>query len=257
MSVLDTLRGKYPKMLSVLELQQVSRVLAARFVEFDRTGTLALALPDFLLFAGVPRSRVTERLFAVSDADGTGTLDFREVCYLVWQLCTLDDKGLIAFLFDLYDEFNNDLVEFDDVERMLGDSYGTKNLAGGDIQAMIEFVRARGVLTRLEFNEFCLRTPQVVRVIMDTQRRMRTLILGTRVWEHLEKRRKLKTDPVFRPANWSRLIEKIIVMDIESREEQERMAVALEKRTGRRAKRINVKGAVAVEDQERHVRYEP
>ena len=45
MSVLDTLRGKYPKMLSVLELQQFSRVLAARFVEFDRTGTLALALP--------------------------------------------------------------------------------------------------------------------------------------------------------------------------------------------------------------------
>lgn len=177
-------------------------------------------------------------------------------CYLIWQLCTLDDKGLIAFLFDLYDEFSNDLVEYDDVERMLGDAYGTANLEEDDMQELIEFVKERGVLTRPEFNDFCLRTPQVVRVIMDTQRRMRQAILGSAVWTTLERKRKMKTDPVFQPANWSRLIEKIIVMDIESRDEQERMARLQELKTGKRVKRINIKGVNEAE-QEGHERYEP
>lgn len=254
MSVLDTLRGKYPKMLSVLELQQFSRVLAARFVEFDRTGTMALALPDFLLFAAVPRNRVTERLFAVSDADGTGTLDFREACYLVWQLCTLDDKGLIAFLFDLYDEFNNGLVEFDDVTRMLGDSYGEKNLEKEDVQTFVDWVKSKGVITRAEFADMCVRTPQVSRSIMDVQRRMRLHVLSPAAWAVLERRRREKTDPVFRPENWARLIEKIIIMDIEARAEQAKIDKEMEMKTGRRAKRGNVKDAKVTDEK---VRYEP
>ena len=80
MTVLETLRAKYPKMLSVLELQQYSRDLALRFIEFDRTGTLHLKFEDFIKFAGVPKNRVTSRMFAVCDADGSGTLDFREAC---------------------------------------------------------------------------------------------------------------------------------------------------------------------------------
>ncbi len=184
------------------------------------------------------------------------TSPLRRRCYLIWQLCTLDDKGLVAFLFDLYDEFNNDLVEYDDVERMLGDAYGTANLEADDMQELIEYVKERGVLTRPEFSDFCMRTPQVVRVIMDTQRRMRIAILGSAVWTNLERKRKMKTDPVFQPANWSRLIEKIIVMDIESREEQERMARLQEMKTGKRVKRINIKG-VSDGDQEGHERYEP
>ncbi len=179
-------------------------------------------------------------------------------CYLVWQLCTLDSHGLVAFLFDLYDEFNNDLVEFDDVERMLGDSYGTKNLEAEDMQELIAFVKQMGVLTRHDFDDFCRRTPQVVRVIMDTQRRMRLAVLGEAVWDRLEAKRKMKTDPVFRPANWSRLIEKIIVMDIETRIEKERMLLELEARTGKRAKRINVKGnGVSDADADQFERYEP
>ena len=253
-ALFDTLRLRYPKCLSVLELQQYSRRLAEQFLEADTNGVLHLTYDEFVRFANVPVNRVTRRLFAVSDADGTGTLDFRECVYSVWQLCTLDAHGLIAFLFDLYDEFNNGLVEFDDVTRMLGDSYGEKNLDKEDVQTFVDWVKGKGVITRAEFADMCVRTPQVSRSIMDVQRRMRLHVLSPAAWAVLERRRREKTDPVFRPENWARLIEKIIIMDIEARAEQAKIDKEMEMKTGRRAKRGNVKDAKVTDEK---VRYEP
>jgi hypothetical protein len=46
-------------------------------------------------------NRVSERRFALCDVDGTNSLDFREFCFCIWQVCTLDDRGLMSLLFDL------------------------------------------------------------------------------------------------------------------------------------------------------------
>ena len=250
----DLLRLRFPKVLSVLELQQHSVTLMTRFLEKDSGGHLHLTFADFIAFSGVPDNHVTRRLFAICDADGSGGLDFRETVYAVWQLCTLDAGGLINFLFDVYDEMNNGLIEFDDIERMLSDAYGHKNLEKEEIQEFIEYTKKKGVLSRLEFVELCQRMLQVSRMIMDVQRRMRMTVLGAGVWRHLEETRALKTDPLFRPENWSRLTEKIIVVELAGREEQARRDRDTEMRTGRKVKRANQKSGKV--DDER-VRYEP
>jgi Ca2+-binding EF-hand superfamily protein len=262
-SQLALLRSRFPKTLSILELQQYSKRLAELFLEHERTGTLMLSLDEFLGLCRLGKNRVTERIFAICDMDGNNALDFREMCFAVWQVCTLAHDGLTALLFDLYDEYNNGLIEFDDVERMLADSYGGKNISGEELQAMIEFVKEKGTLTRADFIAFCERCPQVLKQMVDTQRTMRVNVLGLPVWRELARRRKLKTDPVFRAANWAQLMERIIVMDMDSREEQERMIKALEKKLGRRIRRPNVHknkrngGGDADMDDEDRVVYEP
>ena len=257
LSLHEQLRARFPKTLSVLELQQYSRRLSELFLEFEK-GTLTLSLSEFLALCKAPRNRVTERLFQIFDVDGTGSLDFRELCILVWQVCTLSHAGLVAMLFDVYDEFNNGIVEFDDVQRLLGDAYGAANLSKELLLEMIEEVKKKGVLTRHAFADFCERTPQVVKQLMDVQKTIRANVLGTAVWARLEAAREHKTDPVFRAENWASLFERIIIMDIDSREERERRTKELEKKLGRHIKRVNVKGTSGMADEEATaVRYEP
>ena len=119
MSLLEQLRGRFPMVLSILELQQYSKVLAEQFLTFDANGLLQLKMEDFLAMCKLPDNRVTRRLFSLCDMDGTGTLDFRELVYAVWHMCTLDTEGLSALLFDIYDAFNNGAIEYDDITNML------------------------------------------------------------------------------------------------------------------------------------------
>lgn len=258
--LLDRLRAAFPKTLSILELQQYAGVLAEQFIEFDKSGDSHLSYQEFILMCKIPVNRVTMRLFAICDMDGTNSLDFRESCYALWQLCTLDHDGLKNFLFDLYDEFNNGAIEYDDVERMLSDSYGNANMSNEEMQDMITFVKEEGVLDRRGFDRFCARCPQVLKQLVDVQKSMRQQVLGPAVWLRLEARRSMKTDPLFRPENWCLLMERIIVMDIESREEQERLLKERELREGRKMKRVHIKSGAAQKDEAagpQKIRYEP
>lgn len=257
-ALLSRLRDRFPKTLSILELQQYGTALAEKFMDFDKSGDLHLSYQEFLLMCKIPQNRVTMRLFAICDMDGTNSLDFRESCYALWQLCTLDADGLKLFLFDLYDEFNNGAIEYDDVERMLSDSYGSSNMSNEEMQDMIRFVKDEGVLDRRGFARFCIRCPQVLKQLVDVQKSMRKQVLGPGVWARLEARRSAKTDPLFRPENWCLLMERIIVMDIESREEQERLLKERELREGRKMKRIHIQSTAAQKDEmSQKVRYEP
>ena len=252
-SLLDRLRESFPKTLAILELQQYSQTLATAFLEADKNGGLNLSLPEFLVLCKIPRNRVAERLFAIVDMDGTGSLDFREACYALWQLCTLDREGLQSFLFDLYDEFNNGSIEYDDVERMLKDSYG--NLKSEEVEELVAYVKDKGVLGRLDFVKFCTRCPQVLKQLVDVQKSMRMAVLGNGVWAALEARRARKTDPYFRPENWNLLMERIIMMDIEAREEAEHKRKEAEKLYGKRSgPKITPLGGG---EDEARIRYEP
>lgn len=254
-ALFETITFRYPIVLSMLELQQYSLVLMSRFVECDTGGNLHLSFNDYLKFCGVPANRITKRMFQICDADGSGSLDFREASFLIYQLCTLDGKGLTMFLFDIYDEINNNLIEFDDVTRMLEDSYGAENLGEDDIQEFILYTRKKGILKRFEFVSMCERMTQVTRLIMDTQRRVRDTILGSAVWIRLTIARSLKTDALFRPENWSRLMEKIIVSELQSREEQVKRDNDSQLRTGRGINRRG-KGGNGAKNQG-SIHYEP
>lgn len=255
LSLLERLRDSFPKTLAILELQQYSVILANAFLEADQSGNLTLNLREFLVLCNIPRNRVSERLFAIVDMDGTGTLDFRECCYALWQLCTLDYEGLQSFLFDLYDEFNNGTIEYDDIERMLKDGYG--NHVSEEVDEVVQYVKDKGVLTRLDFIRFCDRCPQALKQLVDVQKSMRAQILGQQVWLNLERRRSKKTDPFYRPENWSLLMERIIMMDIEARDEIEHKRKEQEILYGKRVGRSSKIAPGMSGDDETRIRYEP
>ena len=61
-------------------------------VDFDKSGSIALA--ELLAHIDLDRTRFTERIFSIFDADGSGEIDFREFVLSLWNYCTLTKATL-------------------------------------------------------------------------------------------------------------------------------------------------------------------
>jgi Ca2+-binding EF-hand superfamily protein len=197
---LDFVREMYPRTLAFLELTPYSRKLADLFVMNDKNHDQKLVISEFLKTLNVLKTRASVRLFSICDMDGTGTLDFRETMFTIWHLCTVDVDGLAYLVFDVYDEDQNGVIDYDDLYRLLVDCYGRDHMEKVEIKRVLERMEENGPINRLQFLDFAKRSPQTLKQLIDTQTRVREDTLGTAVWSSLEKKRSAKTDPVFRPV---------------------------------------------------------
>eukprot|EP01032_Pedospumella_encystans_P031606 gene31606-35683_t len=95
-------------------------------VDFDKSGQIALA--ELLAHIDLERTRFTERIFSIFDADGSGEIDFREFVLSLWNYCTLTKATLDMFAFDLYDKDGSGELSGKEVTQMLQDIYGKKEV---------------------------------------------------------------------------------------------------------------------------------
>lgn len=132
----------------------------------DKNNSQSLSVSEFLQFCNVARTRVAMRLFSIFDADGTGSLDFRELMVTVWHLCTLDHKGLQALVFDLYDEDNNERLDVEDMTQLLCDCYGDSALTDNpNVKLVLTKVEKKGAMNREQFLKFVQSAPQAMKQV--------------------------------------------------------------------------------------------
>jgi Ca2+-binding EF-hand superfamily protein len=213
----DNLLAKFPQTLAFLDLSAHSHALSDKFLMADKNGNQQLSVTEFLTFCGAPKSRVSVRLFSIMDADGSGTLDFRDLVITLWHLCTLDHKGLMFLVFDLYDDDQDGSFDGADVRRLMADSYGSKAVdEKAEIRAIVTSADKRP-MDKNRFVEFCGRSPQTMKQVIQMQALVREHVLGTALWEALGRKRHARTDQVFRPENWQQLVERVVVMDMVAR----------------------------------------
>lgn len=164
------------------------------------------------------------------------------------NLCTLDSAGLSHLLFDLYDEDTDGSIDVEDMKRLMEDTYGPGFASKREIQSALKKLESVGPMDREQFAAQCAKTPQVMKQVIDMQRRVQDQVINVRVWHNLTRRRQAKPDPVFRPDNWHELMQRIIMMDVVARkansaydESEER--VAAEIAAAQRAARVEAEAA--------------
>lgn len=162
----DILLDQFPQTLSFLDLAPYSRQLTEMFMLCDKNNSQSLSVSEFLQFCNVARTRVAMRLFSIFDADGTGSLDFRELMVTVWHLCTLDHRGLQALVFDLYDEDNNERLDVEDMTQLLCDCYGDSALLENpNVKIVLVKVEKKGAMNREQFLKFVQSAPQAMKQV--------------------------------------------------------------------------------------------
>eukprot|EP01138_Halocafeteria_seosinensis_P008273 gb/GECG01008454.1/.p1 GENE.gb/GECG01008454.1/~~gb/GECG01008454.1/.p1 ORF type:complete len:126 (+),score=6.43 gb/GECG01008454.1/:1-378(+) len=98
-----SLLQRYPKTISFLRMQPKLGVFISFFKKYDYNQSGTLSLVEFLDSCDLERNRFTIRVFSGGDTDTSGEIDFRELLFTVWNVCTLDRDGLAVYTFKLYD----------------------------------------------------------------------------------------------------------------------------------------------------------
>ena len=209
---LNWVKKKYIRVLHFLELVDKSDQIATYFSKGLAHYVSTMNSDDFINHVGINDTHFSRKLFTMCDMDGSDLLDFPELLFTLWNICTLDDQGLVSICFDLYDANDDGVLEPRELKSLVEDSYGVDLMSTDNVQNLIKSALKRGVLDRPAFLEFTRRSPEVLKSVVDIQRHIRINFLGERFWEKLSQSRQKKLDPMYVPRNWRDLYYKIILL---------------------------------------------
>jgi Ca2+-binding EF-hand superfamily protein len=209
---LNWVKKKYIRVIHFLELVDKSDQIAVYFSKGLAHYVSTMNSDDFINHVGINDTNFSRKLFTMCDMDGSDLLDFPELLFTLWNICTLDDQGLVSICFDLYDENEDGFLDPRELKSLVQDSYGADLMATENVQNLIKSALKRGPLDRPSFLEFTHRSPEILKSVVDIQRHIRKTFLGERFWDKLSQSRQKKLDPMYVPRNWRDLYYKIVLL---------------------------------------------
>jgi Ca2+-binding EF-hand superfamily protein len=214
---LNWVKKKYIRVLHFLELVDKSDKIASYFSKGLAHYVSTMNSDDFINHVGINDTAFSRKLFTMCDMDGSDLMDFPELLFTLWNLCTLDDQGLVSICFDLYDANEDGVLEPKELKSLVEDSYGVDLMSTDNVQNLIKSALKRGALDRPAFLEFTRRSPEILKSVVDIQLHIRKTFLGERFWDKVSLSRQKKLDPMYVPRNWRDLYYKIILLKDDKR----------------------------------------
>lgn len=124
------------------------------------------------------------------DLDGSGELDFQEFLLGIWNLNTMDDKGLIKFCFEIFDIDKGgtlDMAELDALCRMLT---GLESIEG-ELKKTLDNIDADGdgEVTMDELVSYNVAYPELLSPAFELRLKLQQGIYGKAFWSTLRDKR--------------------------------------------------------------------
>ena len=149
---LNFVTKRYPRLLAFLDLTPHGAALARFFERSGRDGVGSrVKVLDFLALLRLNTTRAALRLFAMCDFEGADSLDFREMLFTVWHIATLDDRGLVQTVFDLYDKDGDGILQVEDCVDLITDCYGKGIAADVHVKKLIASLKSQGAMSKPAF----------------------------------------------------------------------------------------------------------
>eukprot|EP00602_Paraphysomonas_sp_CaronLab_P010811 CAMPEP_0185039480 /NCGR_PEP_ID=MMETSP1103-20130426/36376_1 /TAXON_ID=36769 /ORGANISM="Paraphysomonas bandaiensis, Strain Caron Lab Isolate" /LENGTH=372 /DNA_ID=CAMNT_0027578383 /DNA_START=71 /DNA_END=1186 /DNA_ORIENTATION=- len=174
------------KRKQILQLYSVFKDICS-----DSDCSAAISVNDILHnYFGVENNTFTAAIFTSFDVDlyTVHDIDFARFLQAMWNYCTLDDTGLCACIFNLYDKHDEGYIHKRDICGMLTDLYGTdfENCEEAQItRKEIEENRRRHV-DYDNFEKLAGIYPALLYPAFVYQHVLREKVLGEKFWKPLE-----------------------------------------------------------------------
>mmetsp|Transcript_9765 Transcript_9765/g.33227 ORF Transcript_9765/g.33227 Transcript_9765/m.33227 type:complete len:210 (+) Transcript_9765:160-789(+) len=180
------------KLTTEAERRRLHRFFATK-LDRNRGGTIELH--EMLEYFEVEETPLTLALFGYFDADGSGSLTFREFSLHMYNFLTLEKEGLHRFVFRLHDRDCNGRLATNEVEGLVRDAFGSAKM-GDKMQKVMSGsdMKKKASLNEDEFLELVRRSPNLLYPIANLQMNMQRRCLGTRFWRRHTKVRSKYAD---------------------------------------------------------------
>jgi Ca2+-binding EF-hand superfamily protein len=104
------------------------------FHHLDGDGSGKISYFELLMHIDLDTTLFSDRMFKLFDMDHSGTIDFREYVLAVWNYCSLDQRTIGMFAFEIYDKDQSGNLSPGEVEKMIRDIYGKKADTSMDVK---------------------------------------------------------------------------------------------------------------------------
>jgi len=136
--------------------------------------------------AQIKRTKFTKRCFAVMDEGGNGALSFRDFVVSCWNYCTFDERSLVQFAFDMFDEEGTDGLDITAMEAMVEALYGTENSTKSRLARKINKDMEKHLLNRTmsqrQFHGWVKKHHAILFPVFEMQLRLKEKLGGVHFW---------------------------------------------------------------------------
>ena len=212
------------------------------FVEVDDDGGGTVDQDEFHEYFSLEQTPFSERAYAALDLDNTGELYFAQFLIGVWNLCSLDFRGLCAYIFNIFDVDQSgelDVAEVDALCRMLYNREENTDEIAGIIRAIDS--DGDGNVTIDELVAYTEKFPALLEPAFTLQTKLRKALFGKGFWKRVAKKRLKLHGP-------TKSVQEILLT---FRKEQSAKRKAREREEKREAEEIAAKNAEK-EEKQRH-----
>jgi Ca2+-binding EF-hand superfamily protein len=174
------------------------------WARMDTARTGHVDLEQFYRHFRLDRSPFSDRVFSVLDADGSGSIDFREFVLSLWNFCSMDGRALMRFAFLLFDPNATGRVPTEDLRSLIREVYGAGFERNAKVQTVIrEAVQsADGHVNFDEFKELNKRFPNLLFPAFTMQQALREAAIGPSFWEEQHNARMALAGPAGAYSIW-------------------------------------------------------
>ena len=89
------------------------------FVEIDYLAQKEIPIEDFFEYFDIETTHFSRRAFSLYASTYTGKLSFVEFVLSVYNYCSADFESLVRYVFDQFDDDQNQILDHNELEALL------------------------------------------------------------------------------------------------------------------------------------------
>lgn len=180
------LKNKHARQaVEALELQPWHlRRIRRRFDEIDVDNSGNISAAEFLEATGASRSTFTDKLFAMVDLDGNGTIEFEEFVSVIAMYCMFTKNEILRFCFDCFDTDKSGTIDEREFVKLCRAINGVAPSFPANFKKALEDfdVDEDGLINYKEFVAIERRYPMILFPAFKLQDSMQRFSLGESTW---------------------------------------------------------------------------
>ena len=170
--------------------EEDARRLYRVFEKADRDTSGDIDIDEFFKAFNINHSYFAVRVFEQTDVNGDHEIDFPEFFSGLYNFCTMSERGMMRFAFELFDTDRSGSIEKDEVRNLVKMMYGKKKLDQKTIEILSLMDKDKsGSVSLSEFYAMQKHGASLMLPAFTLQRELRQNTLGERWWKHATKAR--------------------------------------------------------------------